>query len=177
MLISALYCKCCSSQRECAIGKGKLLFLAFHYAELDNFKFANPSSGLLAAYSCHVVIIWSEFKLILLPLALAGDVMKWVCSLDKYTVPWQGLLRRVQFITQLQAPRAGVPPPPREQHLLPPAAQGHPGLGVWQLPCSVSVLVELAFCWSGFLCRYWNLLSTPGSLCTRSFVLHNSSGS
>lgn len=41
-----------------AIGKtGKLLFLAFYYAELDNFKFANPHSGLLAAYSCHVVII------------------------------------------------------------------------------------------------------------------------
>lgn len=40
-----------------AVGRtGKLLFLAFHYAELDNFKFANPPSGLLAAYSCHVVI-------------------------------------------------------------------------------------------------------------------------
>lgn len=53
------------------------------------------------------------------------------------------MLRRLQFISELQAPRAGVPPPPREQHLLPAAAPGHAGLGVWQLLCSVSVLVEL----------------------------------
>lgn len=30
---------------------GKLLFFTSHYAELDSLKFANPSSGLLAAYS------------------------------------------------------------------------------------------------------------------------------
>lgn len=71
-----------------AIGRtGKLLFLASHYAELDNFKFANPPSGLLAAYSCHVIIRLSEFKLIPLPpLALAGEVMKLVCCSNKHPV-------------------------------------------------------------------------------------------
>lgn len=66
---------------------GKLLFFASHYAELDNFKFANPRSRLLAAYSCHVIIRLSEFRLIPLPpLTLAGEVMKLVCYLTKYTV-------------------------------------------------------------------------------------------
>lgn len=68
-------------------GAGKLLVIAPHYAEPDNFMFAIPPGGLLVAYCCHIIIGSFEFKLISLPpLGLTGEVMKLVCYLNERTV-------------------------------------------------------------------------------------------
>lgn len=84
------------------------------------------------------------------------------------------LFMRVQFIVQVQAPSAGsVPPPPREkQHAASavsccprPSRSGCLAAPTQHPAFRVSILVELAFCWSGFICRYLSLLSTLGSLC------------